>query len=91
MDQELNNILNNIPKFSNITEKKEKTIEINNHWYDNNWYSGIENESKFKVNFNREEVTSDAELNKSILRNSAKYLPNLHFINIKNPRLFKVV
>ena len=91
MDQELNNILNNIPKFSNITEKKEKTIEINNHWYDNNWYSGIENESKFKVNFTREEVTSDAELNKSILRNSAKYLPNLHFINMKNPRLFKVL
>lgn len=74
-----------------IDENKENYIEINGNKYDNGWYSNMKNECMFKVLFNREDITSDAELTKALQKNSLKYLPNQHFVNITKSRLFKIL
>jgi uncharacterized protein YxjI len=91
------NELKNIKKFEQFAteveskiSRKRKIIEINGNLYDDNWYCNVDNECHFKVKFYINEVAGDDQLNNLILKNSAKFLPNLHFINIKNPRLFKI-
>ncbi|AJD20100.1 hypothetical protein TONV_040 [Tipula oleracea nudivirus] len=75
---------------NNSIQHQKKIIEINGNKYYNNWYSNVDDECKFKVQFTKDEVKSDDDLYNLTLKNSAKFLPNLHFINIKNPRLFKI-
>lgn len=93
----LTKILNNLEPYEEYKNKNfkitdtEKLVEINGNVYNNGWYSNTnENDSNFKVKFNKNNVTCDDDLTTSMQKNSLKFLPNTHFINITKCRLFKV-